>query len=54
MARTVEDHLKVLVGDLVITVARLSAEVEELREQCAAVPTVQPPQIPEPPLKETP
>jgi hypothetical protein len=32
MANTIEQHLKLLIGDLVITVAKLSAENEQLRE----------------------
>lgn len=37
MAKTTEDHLKLITGDLVVTVARLSAENDTLREQLAAV-----------------
>lgn len=33
MANTADHHLKVLIGDLVITVAKLAAENETLREQ---------------------
>lgn len=37
MAKTTEDHLKLIAGDLVVTVARLSAENETLRDEHAAL-----------------
>lgn len=37
MANPVDYHAKLMIGDLVLTVAKLSAENEALREQVAAV-----------------
>jgi outer membrane murein-binding lipoprotein Lpp len=36
MPKSLDDHLKLLTGDLVLTVARLAAENEALREQLQA------------------
>ncbi len=47
MADPAEHHLKLLIGDLLVTVARLSAENEALREQLAVL-------VPQPPPEEPP
>ena len=40
---TVEEHLRTIIGDLVLTVARLSAENDALKAQIPAPPPPDPP-----------
>jgi len=43
----VEQHLKTMIGDLVVTVARQAAEIDALRQQLQAPPAA-PPAEPKP------
>lgn len=44
---TIEDHLRRMIGDLVLTTARLAAEVDRLTERLTVLETL-------PPLPKTP
>jgi len=50
MAESVDHHAKLIIGDLVLTVAKLSAENEDLREKLARLEPPKPMPEPVPPF----
>jgi hypothetical protein len=48
MANPTDHHAKLIIGDLVLTIARQAAEIDALRQQLAAAPPPAPPTGPQP------
>lgn len=46
---TIEDHLRRMVGDMVLTMAKLSAELDRVNEELAAAKAPALPPLPKPP-----